>query len=202
MIRQRINLRTPAGSYLVRALTVLLGLALLWYGLMAVLLAVKVSPHTVNSLSAYQTLYNDATSLKASDFTTIRRLIAGFAGLIAFLVFTYLAMQMWPRPYFARGEVDLSKDHERGTVLVAPRAIERLAELAARGNPDVSTAAGRLGDRQLNIAIDSKRASLVAATLRDVQRRVQDELVHHELPSLPVYVTLTGYDRQTRREVS
>ena len=46
MIRQRINLRTPVLAYVVRVLTVVLGLGLFWYGLMVVLLAVKVSPDT------------------------------------------------------------------------------------------------------------------------------------------------------------
>ena len=54
----------------------LLGVVLVWYGLMVVLLAVKASPHTVNSISAYRTLYHDAAGLTASDFTTARRLIA------------------------------------------------------------------------------------------------------------------------------
>jgi hypothetical protein len=67
MIRQRINLRTPALAYLVRLLTALLALALFWYGLMVVLLAVKVSGHTVNELSAYRTLYHDAADVTSSD---------------------------------------------------------------------------------------------------------------------------------------
>jgi len=148
--RQRINLRTPLLAYLVRALTLLLGLGLIWYGLMVVLLAVKVSPHTVNSISAYRTLYDDAISLKPSDFGTLVRLIAGFAGLIVFLVFIYLAFQELPLPYLARGEVALD-EQECGQTMVKPRAIERVAELAAQGNPNVTAAAGRLGDQELSL---------------------------------------------------
>jgi len=125
MIRQRINLRTPLLAYVVRALTVVLALALLWYGLMVLLLAVKVSPHTVNSISAYRTLYNDAAGLSQGDFTTVRRLIAGFAGLIAFLLFIYLALQELPRPYLARGEVRL-EERERGNTVIRPRAMEEV----------------------------------------------------------------------------
>jgi hypothetical protein len=178
-----------------------LGLLLVWYGLMVVLLAVKVSPHTVNSLSAYRTLYDDAADLKRSDFTTLRRLIAGFAGLIAFLVFLYLAFKAWPRPYRARREVCL-EDDVHGTTTVEPRAIERVAELAACGNADVTAASGRLGDEQLSVGVDARRASSAAETLQDVHQRVRSELERHDLPSLPVNVTLTGYDRQTRRELS
>jgi hypothetical protein len=201
MTRQRINLQTPALSYVVALLTFVLGAVLLWYGLMVVLLAVKVSPHTVNSLSAYRTLYADVIELKRSDFTTLRRLVAGFAGLIAFLVFVYLAFEAWPRPHFVRGEVRL-EDDEHGTTSIEPRAIERVAELAAGGNPDVTTASGRLGDEQLGVGIAARRASSAAETLKDVHQRVRSELERHELPSLPVNVTLTGYDRQTRRELS
>ena len=107
MIRQRINLRTPLLAYIVRALTLVLALGLVWYGLMVVLLAVKVSPHTVNAISAYRTLYDDVAGIKASDFTTPVRFLVGIAGLIATVVFIYLALQEIPRPYLARGDVDL-----------------------------------------------------------------------------------------------
>ena len=201
MIRQRLNLRTPFLAHLVAALTIVLALALVWYGLMVVLLAVKVAPHTVNSLSAYRTLYDDAVDLKHSDFTTLRRLVAGFAGLLLFVICIYLAFKAWPRPYLARGEVPL-EDGKHGSTTIEPRAVERVAEIAARANPDVTAASGRLGDEQLTVGVDSRRATTVAETLRDVHRRVRTELQQHELPDLPVNVTLTGYDRQTRRELS
>jgi hypothetical protein len=201
MTRQRVNLRTPILGQLVVGLTIVLALGLVWYGLMLVLLAVKVSPHTVNSLSAYRTLYDDAIDLKHSDFTTLRRLIAGFAGLIAFVVFIYLAFKAWPRPYLARREMVLDDD-PRGTTNIEPRAVERVAEVAAHGNPDVTTASGRLGDEELNVGIGAKHAGSAAATLHDVHHRVRSELERHDLPNLPVNVTLTAYDRQTRRELS
>ncbi len=201
MSRQRINLRTPVLAYIVRGLTVVLALALLWYGLMVVLLAVKVSPRAVNSISAYRTLYHDAANLNPGDFTTARRLIAGFAGLIAFLIFIYLALQELPRPYLARSDVIL-EEHDRGSTLVKPRAIERVAELAAQANPNVTAANGRLGNQQLNVDITTRRATIAVDTLSDVRTRVLADLDRHQLPDLPVNVTLTGYDRKTRRELS
>ena len=200
MIRQRIKLHTPILAYIVRALTLVLALGLIWYGLMVMLLAVKVSPHTVNSISAYHTLYSDAASLKHSQFTTTPRLIVGFAGLIAFVLFIYLALQELPRPYLARGEVTLEA-RDRGSTVVQPRAIERVAELAARGNPNVSEAMSRLGDRELDVDIGMRRATTTAETLNDVRARVQSDLERHQLPDLPVNVTLTAYDRKTRREL-
>ena len=201
MIRQRINLRTPGLAYAVRGLTLLLGLALLWYGLMVVLLAVKVSPHTVNSLSGYRTLFDKAAGLRGSDFTTTVRLIAGFGGLLAFMFFIYLALQEIPRPYLARGDVALD-EHEQGSTVVRPRAIERVAEYAACENHDVTGASGRLGDNELNVDIGVRRAGSAADTLTNVHKRVAAALDHHQLPGLPVNVTLAGYDRTTTRELS
>ncbi|HEY2317864.1 MAG TPA: hypothetical protein VGH67_06160 [Solirubrobacteraceae bacterium] len=201
MIRQRVNLRTPALAYLVRILTVVLGLALVWYGLMLALLAAKVAPHTVNAISGYRSVYHDAATLSAHDFTTLVRWIAGVAGFLAFLLFAYLAVQELPRPYLARGEVPLTEE-ETGTTVVRPRAIERVAELAARGHSEVASAAGRLGDGELNVAVGLRRAGTAPTALRDIRTRVRAELDRHELPALPVNVTLTDYDSNRRRELA
>ena len=201
MIRQRINLRTPALAYLVRLLTVLLALALFWYGLMIVLLAVKVSPHTANELSAYRTLYHHAATVTASDFATAGRLIAGFAGLLVFLVGIYLALQEVPRPYLARGEFRIG-DRERGDTTISPRAVERVAEIAAGAHRDVTAASGRLGDEHVDVQVHVRNPRTAADTLRDVQHRVAASFEEHGLPSLPVNVTLTGYDRSTKRELA
>ena len=201
MIRQRVNLRTPVLAYVVRGLTVLLAVALVWYGLMVVLLAVKVSAHTVNEISAYRTLYHDAAGVKSSDFTTTSRLIAGFAGLLLFAACLYLALQAIPRPYLARGEFTVD-EQDRGDTSVQPRAVERVAEIAARANRHVTGASGRLGDEHVDVQVHVRSARQVAETLLDVQRRVSLALQTHGLPALPVNVTLTGYDRQTTRELS
>ena len=201
MIRQRVHLRTPALAYLVRLITIMLGAALVFYGVMVVLLAVKVSPHTVNSISAYRTVYHDVTGLKPSNFTAAVRLIAGFGGFLAFLLLFYLALQELPRPYLARGPLTL-QDKPEGETTTGPRAVERLAEIAAQRNPAVTSAAGRLGEGELNVTIATSRATLAAETLADVRQRVKDALQTHELTDLPVNVTLTGYDRKTKRELS
>jgi hypothetical protein len=201
VIRQRVSLRTPVLAYVVRLLTLVLGLALVWYGLMLALLAIKVSPHTVNTISGYRSLYDAAAGLSPPDFTSAVRWIAGVAGFLAFLLFAYLAIQELPRPYLARSEVSLT-EHETGATVVKPRAIERVAELAAHGNPEVASAAGRLGDGELNLSVGLRRAATAAEALRDVRARVRSDLDRHDLPALPVNVTLTDYDRKTRRELS
>ncbi len=201
MIRQRINLRNPALAHVAHALTLVLAAILIWYGAMVVLLAAKVSPHTVNSLSAYRTLYHDAAGLKLSDFTTVRRLVIGCAGFLAFLVFVYLALQTLPRPYLARGPFAIG-DREHGATTVAPRAVERALELAAAASPRVTAAVGRLGDEKLELHIHVRSARSAADDLRDVHGRAVAALAEHGLPAIPVNVTLTGYDRKTTRELS
>jgi hypothetical protein len=201
VIRQRVNLRTPVLAYVVRVLTVVLALGLFWYGLMVVLLAVKVSAHTVNGISGYRSIYNDVAGLTSSDFTTTVRLIAGFAGVLVLVVGIYLALQELPRPYLARGAFSVG-DRDRGDTTVQPRALERVAEIAAAANREVTTATGRLGDQHVDVNVHVRTARAAADTLRDVQRRVSSALEQHGLPELPVNVTLTGYDRPTTRELS
>lgn len=204
MIRQRVRLRRPVAVQLVRLFTIALGVALAWYGLMVVLLAVKVSPQTVNDISGYRTVYHWAAGLRPADFTTVVSLIAGFGGLLVFLVFLALAAACLPRPYLARGSVDLVPidGDARGSTSVNPRALERVAELAAYGNDNVVSAAGRLGDHELSIDIGVKRARPVADTLGDVHTRVQADLRRHELPDFPVNVILTTLQRNHRRELA
>ena len=154
-----------------------------------------------NSLSGYQTLYREAAGLHASDFTRKVRLIAGIAGLIVFLVLIFLAFQELPRPYLARGEITLSAE-DTGTLKIEPRAIERIAEISARAHKDVASAAGRLGDKHLNVSVSLRRASTLAETLHAVRDSVGEDLARHDLPALPVNVTATGYDPKNRRQLS
>ncbi len=201
MTRQRIGLRTYAWGYVVRVLTLAFAVVFIYAGAMVVLLAVKVSPHTVNEISDYQLIYNHAAALRASDFTTRVSLIAGFSGLLVFLVFAFLALRVLPRPYLARTAVDLSTG-DGGQTVVRPRAVERVAEFAARGNPRVVRAAGRLGDDELTVNVGVADAQEAGAALTDVRRRVREQLERHNLPQMPVNVTLTGYDPQTTRDSS
>ena len=55
MPRQRLRARTSPLVFFGRLLTFLFAAALIWYGAMTVLLALKVSPSTVNSISGYRT---------------------------------------------------------------------------------------------------------------------------------------------------
>jgi hypothetical protein len=201
MLRQRLRDRTswiePAG----RIILLLVCLALVWYGLMVVLLAFKVSPGTVNAISGYRTIYDNLAGLDGADITGTVRLIAGLGGLAGFLLFGWLAWKEIPRPYLARTDIGL-KDDERGVIGVGPRAMERAGEAAALGNSAVVAATGRFGGDDLALDIDVRRARDLAATLRDVQRRAVTSLGQHGLPAVKVNVTLTGIKRTTRRELA
>lgn len=101
-------------------------------------------------------------------------------------------------------------DDSRGSLDVRPTAFERVAEAAAAGAAAVSAARSRYGVGELDVRIRIDRARDVPDTLRAVQRRVRESLADHGLPvaaghGLPVAavnVVVTGYDRQTRRELS
>ena len=201
MPRQRLRERTSPLVFVGRLVTLVFALALVWYGLMTVLLALKISPSTVNAISGYRTAFDWLSGLTPSDVdgATTRAIIAA-AGVVAFVVFGYLALKQIPRPYLARRELELTAD-ERGEVTLEPRAVERLAEVAAATHPAVSDAHGRYSSDDLSVDLTVRRARDLADTLNDAQRRVTQALEQHELPAMPVNVTLTGYDRRHRRDL-
>ncbi len=202
MLRQRVRQRTSPLVLVGRLLTFLFALALIWFGAMVVLGALKVSPHTINSISGYRTSYNYLAGLTPQkvDGSTTRAILAA-AGVLAFLLFGYLAFKEIPRPHLTRHDLELTAD-ERGELTVQPRAIERLAETAAQQDPAITSASGRYSQDDLTVNVTVRRARNLAATLRDTQQRVTNALQQHELPTLPVNVTLAGYDRRHRRELN
>ena len=200
MLRQRLRDRTSWVEPAARVILFLFCLALVWYGLMVVLLAFGASPATVEAISGYRTIYDNLAGLDGGDITGTVRLVAGLGGLAGFLLFGWLAWKEIPRPYRARTAITLTDD-EQGLTDVGPRAIERAAETAALGNPTVTAATGRFGGDDLTLAIEVRRANDLSATLRDVQRRAVSSLEQHGLPAANVNVTLTGLKR-TRRELA
>ena len=201
MPRQRLRVGTSPLVLLSRIVLVLFALALVWYGAMLLLLAFKVSPHTVNQLSGYRSAYNYLAALKPRDITADTRLIAGLAGLAGFVVFAYLAFKELPRPHLTRSELRLV-DHERGVVDVEPRAIERAVEGAALEHEAVQDAAARYATDELTVNINVTRAQELPDMLRAVRARAHEQLAAHGLPELPVNVTLTGFERTRRRELA
>ncbi len=195
ILRQSVREHRSPFVYLGLLLLVPVALALIWYGLMLVVLAFKVSPQDVNAISGYRDAYEFLAGLEAPDVTRMIRLITALAGLAAFLIFGFLAWKLIPRPYLARGELTLSEDR-RGTSTLEPRAVERAVEIAAREHSRVGDAKGRYGDDGIEVDVDLARAQDVPDTLREVQRGVREALQRHELPDVPVSVTLTGLDRQ------
>jgi hypothetical protein len=202
VIRQRISLRRAPWGLLTRLLTIVFAVVLMYGGVMVVLLGLKLSPADIDRISGYRTGYHWLTGLTHANFTTPVSLIAGFGGLLVFLVFTMLTLQALPRPYLTRTEVGLPERSARGGTIVGPRAVERVAEVAAQGNVHVMGVTGRLGDGELHVDVGVDDAPGLTQTLQDVRRRVREQLQAHHLPPMPVNVTLTGYDRPTRRDPS
>ncbi len=201
MMRQRLRAHTSPLAHLGDLLVVAFAAALAWYGLMVILLAFKVAPHSVNDISAYRTAYDYFAGLRPEDVTGRVRLIAGLSGLATFLLCAYLAWKEIPRPYLARTSLDLYED-EVTTVTVEPRAIERAAELAAEEHPAVSAAAARYeGAKGVSVDVSLSRARAAPSTVQEVRGSVAASLARHDLPAMPVNVTLAGFDRKHRREL-
>ncbi|MEA2222576.1 MAG: hypothetical protein QOH83_952 [Solirubrobacteraceae bacterium] len=201
MLRQRLRARSfPLARVVTDAFVVVLALALVWGGAMLVLLALKASPSTVDGLSGYRTAYDYLATLTPQDITVSVRRVAAIGGLSAAAIFGYLAWRAIPRPYLARTDLRLSGD-EHGTVDVNARAIERAAELAVLRHPAVAAARARYATDDLTVDISVNRADALPATLEDVHRRAHDSLMRHELPALPVNITLVRLERTSRREL-
>jgi hypothetical protein len=181
-------------------LLTVLALALIWYGVMVVLLAAKISPTSVNKVSGYRTAYQFFAGLDPADIDNRVRLIAGLTGLATFLACSYLAAKTVSRTHLARTELTLNSD-DRGVVTIQPRAIERAIECAALQHDAVRSAAGRQEDEALTLSVNLGRASDSAETLRDLRQRARAALDQHDLPALPVNVTLTGLYQTNRREL-
>ena len=200
MLRHRLRVHTSPLAWLGRLVLALVCIALVWYGFMVLLLALKVSPDTVNAISGYREAYDWLAGLESDDVTDRMRLATGLGGLAAFLLFGFLAWKEIPRPYLPRREIALRSD-ERGDVTVEPRALERAAEVAALAHPAISDAAGLHGGNELTVNVTAERARDLPEALRSVQRRVASALLQHGLPGMPVHVTLSGYERKRRREL-
>ena len=202
MLRQRLRTRTSPLAFIQRLLELALALALIWYGLILAGLALDViGPHSANTYSGYRATYDFVADLLAGRASDSARLIAGIAGLVAFLLLLTVAFKQLPRPYLARHDLELEAG-DGGTVTVEPRAVERLAEGIALQHPAVASASGRVGTDDLAVLLDVRRASDLPDTLRTVQRSVSSGLERHGLPTVPVNVTLTGYDRSSKRELN
>ena len=202
MLRQRLRMRTSPLAFIQRLLELALALALIWYGLILAGLALDVIGRgDADTYSGYRTAYDFAADLLAGRASDGARLIAGIAGLIAFLLLLTVAFKRLPRPYLARHDLELEAG-DRGAVTVEPRAVERLAEGIALQHPAVTSASSRFGTDDLAVLLEVRRARDLPETLRAVQRSVIGELEHHGLPAVPVNVTLTGYDRSSKRELN
>lgn len=201
MPRQRLRQRSSGfARFFGRLLVVLFAAALIVYGAALVSLAFKVAPDDVDAFTGYRTAYDWLAGLSEGDLTTVVRAIVAGAGLVVCLLFAWLAIRSVPRPYRVRHDVELSRD-ALGRVTVAARAIERVAESAAREHPAVAGAGGRFETDSLALGVGLRQAGELPETLRDVQRRVSEALERHGLPVVPVHLTLTGVERRTRRDL-
>jgi hypothetical protein len=198
---QRVRFRAFPLRFVTHVLVVLLGLALVWGGVTIVLLALKVAPGSVNASTGYRDLYQSITSVGPRNLRGATRAFIGGSGLLGFLVFGFVAYKSLPRPYRARHDIDLGHDRG-GDLTVASRAVERIAEHTAVRDDRVLSATGLYSPEVLALNVSLRRSPDVTATLESVQTAVRRAIEMHGLPTVPVTVTLTGYQQHTPRELA
>lgn len=203
-MRRRLRTRSlPLAVWIGRLLVLAFAAALVFYGVMTVLLALKLPPDDIDTISGYRTVYDFLAGLTAQDIdSTVRAIVAG-AGTLTALVLGWVAYKAVPRPSLVPGIVHLSSgdDERHGHTHVGARAVERLAVHAAAGHPAVAGVTSRLEGDAVTVGLALSRPREVADVLPDVQRRVRAQLERHDLPVLPVNVTLTGLQAGPRREL-
>jgi hypothetical protein len=192
MPRQRIRARLPSLAVGGHIVAVVLLLAIAYYGIVLGLVGLgAISPGIGDAISGYRTVFDAVAGATPEDADGVARIVAGVGGLLAFLLFAFLAFKQIPRPQLARGVVTLS-----------PRAVERAVESAALGNPAVSSVRGRYGTEDVAVDLTVTRARDLEQTLHDVHRRARRALEVHDVPSVPVNVTVMKFGGEAQRRVT
>ena len=199
MFRQRLRGRVSRLGVLGEIVVVVAALACLWYGLMVVLLSVKVSPGSVETISGYRAIFDYLAGLQPDDVDGRFRLIAGLSGLAVFLVCITLGMARasspLPRPLRPGADRD-ERGHARGRT-----AHDR----ARRRDQCQATRLGNRSGRSLRFLTKSSPSISTLTGRRDRTMRSQKcrkarrDPHRHGLPDMPVSVTLAGSHRKTRR---
>jgi hypothetical protein len=201
MLRQRIRADQSALAVAGHVFGILVLLAIAYYGVVLALAAFGViSAATADAITGYRTAFDALATATPEAVDGVARIVIGVVGLVAFLLFGYLAFKQIPRPRLSRSELELQRDN-RGVVTMSPRAVERAVESAALGNRAVSEVRGRYGSEDVAVDVTVTRARDIDQTLRDVQRRARRALEEHELPAAPVNVTLTKFEGPQQRRV-
>ena len=201
MLRQRLRLEGSAITNGVgRFLVALLGAALVYYGAMVVLLALKVSPETVNDLCGYRTAFDYLAGLDAEEITSTARLVIALVAVAVALTALLLLCRGLPRPHLARHGIELA-DTDLGITEVQPRAVERAVESAALQHDAVVGARARYDDGGIALLVTARQAPGLVATLEEVRGLAHRGLERHQLELERVDVTLAGYKGTNRREL-
>jgi hypothetical protein len=201
MLRQRLHLEgSSIAAGVTRFLAAVVGAAFVYYGAMLVMLALKVSPETVNDLCGYRTAFDYLAGLEAGDISSSDRLVVAIVALGVALIALLLLWRGLPRPHLARHGIELAET-DLGTTDVQPRALERAVEHAALGHAAVVGARARYDDGGIALLITAGRASAVVGTLAEVRDLAHRSLETHQLKLEHVDVTLAGYKGNNGRDL-
>jgi hypothetical protein len=198
--RQRLRLRRSWLTVAGQLVAALAGLALIWGAVVVGLLLVGVAPHDVDAGTGYARAHRAVTGLADHDVENgTVRLAVGVGGLVLAVVFAAMARAQLPHPQLARGSLQVGEE-DRGVTVVAPRAVERAVEVAARSHPSVQDALGRYGTDELAVSVTLGPPGDAPGALRAVREAARRSLQTHGLPAAPVHVTLTKHDPHSGKE--
>ena len=201
MLRQRIRLHVSPLAVLGQLFIFVIGAALVWYWLMLLLLALDLDHDSVNAISGYRDAYDYLSGLRPNDVDTWFRVIAGLVVSPSFgRADARLGTGAAPLPHPQRSAA--GRGQPRRPPRPATRDRARRRGRRREHQPSATRAHAPNTEARSRSMSDLRRPATSPSPLADIQGRARSALEQHGLPAVPVAVTLTGFDRTTRRELA
>lgn len=200
MPRQRLGLTHTWRTTLGQKLMVVPALALVYGGAVVLALGAGVSPADVDSVTAYRTVQDRLGALDPANWSQGVSIGVAVAGILGLLLLLALGWAQRLIPHVTRAELVL-REEDDGRTTVSPRAIERIAEIAARG-PGVKAAKATLGDDDLAIALHANRGDLIPELLPGARTRAHAALRQAGLPDTSALrVAVTRFTAASKKDL-
>ena len=202
-MRQRVHVGATWRTTLGKLLTAVVALAVAWFGLSLLLVALGVAPDDVDRALGYRTAYDAVAGLDGTGLDTTYRIALGAGGIVLCLVLLALAWAQVPRPELTRHDVDLPAADPTagpgGETTVQARAVERAAEVATLSVAGIDAARARLDGTEVVVALRSTKPTDLPDQLRAAQAAARDALTDHGLQGFDARVVLAGFDKEDIR---
>ncbi len=202
-MRQRVHLSSTWRTTLGKLLCAVVALAVAWFGLALLLVALGAAPDDVDRWLGYRTAYDAVAGLDGTGVEATWRIGLAVGGLLACVVLLALAWAQVPKPELARHDIELVPGGDAapatpGETTVNARAVERAAELAALSVGGIDAARARLDGAEVVVALRATRADGLPDTLLAARSAADDALTDHGFEGLDARVVLAGFDKEPR----